>query len=176
MCGHYELVELLLESGALAERDTFQGERCIYNALNDKIRNLLLKYDYSKSTDPLQPWAAHITSLFAKMVPKTSDITLTEGTETLELHKFILSARSPYFYNKFKEAPETAMWRLPLSKPILCYVIVLRYLYLGDVPREVADTRGNHTEEEILTGIDKISKQLEIPKLWEAILSGNDRR
>ncbi|KAI0487236.1 BTB/POZ domain-containing protein [Xylaria cf. heliscus] len=176
LCGHYELVELLLESGALAERDTFQGERCIYNALNDKIRNLLLKYDYSKSTDPLQPWAAHITSLFSKMVPKTSDIILTEGTETLELHKFILSARSPYFYNKFREAPDTAMWRLPVSKPVESFRIVLRYLYLGDVPREVVDARSSHTEEEVLTGIDKISKQLEIPKLWEAILSGNDRR
>ncbi|KAI1733835.1 BTB/POZ domain-containing protein [Xylaria scruposa] len=176
LCGHYELVELLLESGALAERDTFQGERCIYNALNDKIRNLLLKYDYSKSTDPLQPWAAHITSLFARVVPKTSDITLTEGTETFELHKFILSARSPYFYNKFREAPDTATWRLPLSKPVESFRIVLRYLYLGDVPRDVVDIRSNHTEEEILTGIDKISKQLEIPKLWEVILSGNDRR
>ncbi|RYC60556.1 hypothetical protein CHU98_g5658 [Xylaria longipes] len=175
LCGHYELVELLLESGALAERDTFQGERCIYNALNDKIRNLLLKYDYSKSTDPLQPWAAHITSLFARMVPKTSDITLTEGTETFELHKFILSARSPYFHNKFREAPDTATWRLS-SKPVESFRIVLRYLYLGDVPREVVDARSNHTEEEVLTGIDKISKQLEIPKLWEVILSGNDRR
>ncbi|KAI0204287.1 BTB/POZ domain-containing protein [Astrocystis sublimbata] len=176
LCGHYELVELLLESGALAERDTFQGERCIYNALNNKIRNLLLKYDYSKSTDPLQPWAAHITSLFARTVPKTSDITLTEGSENLELHKFILSARSPYFNNKFKEAPETATWKLPQSKPVESFSIVLRYLYLGDIPREVVDTRSIRTEEEVLTGIDKISKQLEIPKLWEVILSGNDRR
>ncbi|KAI0400436.1 BTB/POZ domain-containing protein [Xylaria palmicola] len=176
LCGHYELVELLLESGALAERDTFQGERCIYNALNDRIRNLLLKYDYSKSTDPLQPWAAHITSLFARKVPKTSDITLTEGAEILELHKFILSARSPYFEKKFREAPETATWRLPLSKPAESFRIVLRYLYLGNIPREIVDGRSNHTEEEVLTGIDKISRQLEIPKLWEAMLSGNDRR
>lgn len=28
LCGHYEVVQLLLESGALCERDTFQGERC----------------------------------------------------------------------------------------------------------------------------------------------------
>ncbi|KAI0537552.1 BTB/POZ domain-containing protein [Xylaria digitata] len=176
LCGHYELVELLLESGALAERDTFQGERCIYNALNDKIRNLLLKYDYSKSTDPLQPWAAHITSLLTREAPKTSDITLTEGAEAFELHKFILSARSPYFQKKLKEAPDTATWKLPLSKPIESFRIVLRYLYLGDIPREVVDARSSHTEEEVLTGIDKISKQLEIPKLWEAILSGHDRR
>ncbi|TGJ85667.1 hypothetical protein E0Z10_g3092 [Xylaria hypoxylon] len=176
LCGHYELVELLLESGALAERDTFQGERCIYNALNDKIRNLLLKYDYSKSTDPLQPWAAHITSLFARDTPKTSDITLTEGAEAFELHKFILSARSPYFQKRLREAPDTTTWKLALSKPVESFRIVLRYLYLGDVPREVVDARSNHTEEEVLTGIDKISKQLEIPRLWEAILSGHDRR
>lgn len=63
LCGHYEVVQLLLEAGALCLRDTFQGQRCLYNALNDRIRNLLLSYDYSKSTDPLQPFAAHITSL-----------------------------------------------------------------------------------------------------------------
>ena len=28
LCGNYEVVQLLLESGALCERDTFQGERC----------------------------------------------------------------------------------------------------------------------------------------------------
>ena len=45
LCGHYEVVELLLESGAVCERDTFQGERILYNALNNRIRNLLLRYD-----------------------------------------------------------------------------------------------------------------------------------
>lgn len=29
LCGHYEVAQLLLESGALCERDTFQGERYI---------------------------------------------------------------------------------------------------------------------------------------------------
>ncbi|KAI1343394.1 BTB/POZ domain-containing protein [Xylariaceae sp. FL0016] len=176
LCGHYELVELLLESGALAERDTFQGERCIYNALNNKIRNLLLKYDYSKSTDPLQPWAAHISSLLTKQIPKTSDITLMEASEAFDLHKFLLSARSPFFRQKLLDAPETVTWRLPHSKPIESFRIVLRYLYLGDLPREVVDASSTSTEEEVLTGVDRISKQLEIPKLWEAILSGNDRR
>ncbi|RYP02877.1 hypothetical protein DL764_005533 [Monosporascus ibericus] len=176
LCGHYELVELLLESGALAERDTFQGERCIYNALNDKIRNLLLKYDYSKSTDPLQPWAAHITSLLSRHMPKTSDIVLQEASESFELHKFLLSARSPYFQKKLAEAPETATWKLPHSIPIEAFRLVIRYLYLGDIPRELVDTHSTSTEEEVLTGVDKISKQLEVEKLWEAILSGDDRR
>ncbi|OTA94530.1 hypothetical protein M434DRAFT_394581 [Hypoxylon sp. CO27-5] len=176
LCGHYELVELLLESGALAERDTFQGERCIYNALNDKIRTLLLKYDYSKSTDPLQPWAAHISALLSRETPKTSDITLIAASKSFELHKFILYARSPYFRRKLTEAPETETWKLPQSIPVESFQVVLRYLYLGDIPRDLVDPRSSSTEEEVLTGIDKISKQLEIDKLWEAILSGNDRR
>ncbi|OTB15333.1 hypothetical protein K445DRAFT_318169 [Daldinia sp. EC12] len=176
LCGHYELVELLIESGALAERDTFQGERCIYNALNDKIRNLLLKYDYSKSTDPLQPWAAHISALLTSDAPKTSDITLIAASESFELHKFLLSARSPYFRRKLTEAPEIETWKLPQSIPVESFKVVLRYLYLGDIPKELVDARSSSSEEEVLTGIDKISKQLEIDKLWEAILSASDRR
>ncbi|KAI1778952.1 hypothetical protein F4818DRAFT_402985 [Hypoxylon cercidicola] len=176
LCGHYELVELLLESGALAERDTFQGERCIYNALNDKIRSLLLKYDYSKSTDPLQPWAAHISALLSRDTPKTSDITLIAASNSFELHKFLLSARTPYFQKKLAEAPDTETWKLPQSIPIESFQVVLRYLYLGDIPRDLVDARSSSTEEEVLTSIDKISKQLEIDKLREAILSGNHRR
>ncbi|KAK8073691.1 BTB/POZ domain-containing protein 3 [Apiospora phragmitis] len=176
LCGHFELVQLLLESGALAERDTFQGERCIYNALNDKIRNLLLRYDYSKSTDPLQPWAAHLTSLLSKESPKTSDIEVTAATETIQLHKFILSARSPYFQRKLADAPETTTWKLPQTIPVDSFHVVMRYVYLGDIPRDVVRPWSSHSEEEILTGIDKISKQLEVTKLWEAILGASDRR
>lgn len=33
LCGHFEVVRLLLESGALCERDTFQGERCCLSLL-----------------------------------------------------------------------------------------------------------------------------------------------
>ena len=98
---------MLLEQGAKCERDTFQGERCLYNALNDRIRNLLLSYDYSKSTDPLQPWAAHITGLLTREVPKTSDIAVHTRDATFQLHKAILSARSPYFARKLAAAPET---------------------------------------------------------------------
>ncbi|TEA10132.1 BTB/POZ domain-containing protein 3 [Colletotrichum sidae] len=176
LCGHLELVQLLLESGALAERNTFQGERCIYNALNDRIRNLLLEYDYSKSTDPLQPWAAHITSLLTKSVPKTTDISLIAASQSFELHKFLLAARTPYFRRKLTEAPETTTWKLSATLPVDSFQVALRYLYLGEVPRDLVDARSTATEEEVLTGVDKISKQLEIEKLWEAILAGGDRR
>ncbi|KAF2083573.1 hypothetical protein K490DRAFT_69682 [Saccharata proteae CBS 121410] len=174
LCGHYEVVQLLLESGALCERDTFQGERCLYNALNDRIRNLLLSYDYSKSTDPLQPLAAHITSLLVRDTPNTSDITITAADRSLQLHKFLLSARSPYFSQKLSAAPETKSMKLASSQlPAESLEIAIRYLYLSEVS---ADLGSGEEEQIILTGVDRLSKQLEMQRLFESIIEGGDRR
>lgn len=164
---------MLLEQGALCERDTFQGERCLYNALNDRIRNLLLQYDYSKSTDPLQPLAAHITSLLTRESPKTTDITVQTGESKFELHKFVLSARSPYFAQKLAAAPETTYWKLSNSIPPQSFETCIRYLYMGEVGADLGD---GEEAQAILTGIDKLSRQLEIQQLFEDILASGDRR
>lgn len=138
---------------------------------------MLLQYDYSKSTDPLQPLASHITSLLIRQTPKTADISLTAASEVWNLHKFILSARSPYFQKKLSTAPETAVWKLASTIPPEAFQIALRYLYLGDVPSDLGlSNKSFVTEEEVFKGIDKVSKQLEIESLWEGILSGGDRR
>ncbi|KAL4735759.1 hypothetical protein BDV11DRAFT_211785 [Aspergillus similis] len=177
LCGHYEVAQLLLESGALCERDTFQGERCLYNALNDRIRNLLLEYDYSKSTDPLQPLAAHIASLLVRDQPKTSDIEVDAGDETLYLHKFLLAARSPYFRQKLKAAPETTAWKLPHTIPPQAFGTAIKYLYLGEPPRDLRSGPGTgFTESEVFVGINKIAKYLEIGTLVESIIDSGDRR
>jgi len=177
LCGHYEVVQLLLESGALCERDTFQGERCLYNALNDRIRNLLLSYDYSKSTDPLQPLASHLMSLLTREQPKTSDLTVATSTETFNLHKFVLSARSPYFRSKLSSAPDTTTWKLPPTIPPQSFGIALKHLYLGEMPRDLGGGPGTgFTDSEILAGVDRISKHLEIQSLSQLILDSNDRR
>ncbi|KAL9602033.1 MAG: hypothetical protein Q9219_002142 [cf. Caloplaca sp. 3 TL-2023] len=177
LCGHYEVVQLLLESGALCERDTFQGERCLYNALNDRIRNLLLSYDYSKSTDPLQPFAAHITSLLSRNEPRTFDIVVTAVGKSFYLHKFVLSARSPYFRRKLSAAPETSSWKIPTAIPPQAFGIAMRYVYLGEIPTELGGGPGTgFSDDDILEGIDKISKHLEIRGLWDAVLESDDRR
>ncbi|KAK3673177.1 hypothetical protein LTR78_007017 [Recurvomyces mirabilis] len=173
LCGHYEVAQMLLEQGARCERDTFQGERCLYNALNDRIRNLLLSYDFSKSTDLLQPLAAHMTSLLTRETPMTADIAVHTGDTTLNLHKFILSARSPYFASKLAAAPETTTWKLANTIPSQSFETCIRYLYLGDVG---ADLGEGDEEQAILTGIDKLSKQLEVPQLFDNILQSGDRR
>ena len=170
-------MQLLLESGALCERDTFQGERCLYNALNDRIRNLLLSYEYSKSTDPLQPFASHITSLLTRDHPQTSDILVTGAGETFHLHKFILSARSPYFSNKLSIAPDTTSWKLPPAISPQAFGIAIRYIYLGEIPNDVGGGPGTgFSEDDVLEGIDKLSRHLEIRSLWDGIIEGGDRR
>lgn len=177
MTGHFEVVQLLLEAGALCERDTFQGERCLYNALNDRIRNLLLSYDYSKSADPLQPFASHITSLLTREHPQTSDIIVTGAGEAFHLHKYVLSARSPYFYRKLSVAPDTTSWKLPSAIPPQAFGIAIRYIYFGEIPNDVGSGHGTgFSEDEVLEGLDKISRHLEIRSLWDGILEAGDRR
>ncbi|KAK8193712.1 hypothetical protein HDK77DRAFT_440013 [Phyllosticta capitalensis] len=174
LCGHYEVVQHLLESGALCERDTFQGERCLYNALNDRIRNLLLSYDYSKSTDPLQPLAAHIASLLTKDTPKTTDITVITRDSALDLHKFILSARSLHFAGKFADKPEMKTVKFESDKvPAESLEIVIRHLYFADYNTKLG---GGEEEKLILAGVDRLGKILEMDYLFDHILESGDRR
>ncbi|EEH09375.1 ankyrin repeat and BTB/POZ domain-containing protein [Histoplasma capsulatum G186AR] len=177
LCGHYEVVRLLLDSGALCERDTFQGERCLYNALNDRIRNLLLQYDYSKSTDPLQPFAAHLASLLSQDRPSTSDIVVTALDKQFQLHKFVLSARSPSFAKRLLFAPAAKSWKLPPTIPPEAFDIGVRYLYLDEAPSELRSGPGTgFTEAEILGSVERVAKYLELTGLVESILDRGDRR
>lgn len=177
LCGHYEVIQLLLENGALCERDTFQGERCLYNALNDRIRNLLLSYDYAKSSNPLQPLAAHITSLLTRTEPKTDDITITTYDRTFHLHKFLLAARSPYFAKKLSATPNTTTWKLPDKIPTESLAVAMQYLYFSEVSmRRVVHGMNDEEEMHVLNGIDKIGRQLEMDRLFEDITEVSDRR
>ncbi|RPA99106.1 hypothetical protein L873DRAFT_1828234 [Choiromyces venosus 120613-1] len=182
LCGHYEVVELLLESGAVCERDTFQGERILHNALNNKIRNLLVRYDYSKSVDPAQPWAAHITSLLSREPLDTTDIVITATTSTglqtaFHLHRFMLSARSPYFRRKLalpSSTPTTPTATEHKSKKTIrlsqnfcarAFETAVKYIYLGEVSADP------NADEEVMANIEKLSRHLEIPELWEFLLA-----
>src|SRR5436305_14278551 len=142
--------------------------RCLYNALNTRIRNLLLQYEYSKRADPLQPLAAHVSSLLTWDEPKTSDITLVAGSNSFHLHKFILSARSPYFRKKLEASPGTISWKLPNSIAPQAFEIAIRYLYMGEVAPDLGLLSTNDAvEDTVLSGIDKLSRQLEIDSLWK---------
>lgn len=124
----------------------------------------------------MQPLAFHISSLLARDHPQTADIAVSTLDEAFHLHKFILSARSPYFRQKLAAAPETTIWRLG-SLPPQSFGIAIKYLYLGELPKDVGGGPGTgFTDSEILAGVDKISKHLEIPSLSQLILDGADKR
>ena len=49
LCGHPEVVSYLLENGARCDANTFDGERCVYGALTDQIRKMLLNFSVISS-------------------------------------------------------------------------------------------------------------------------------
>ncbi len=107
----------------------------------------------------------------------TTDISVAVADQKIALHKFILVARSPYFRTKLAAAPETTTWKFPNTTPPEAFAAAIRYLYLGEAPRELRSGPGTgFTESEVFTGIDKISKHLEIESLMESLLDSGDRR
>lgn len=156
LCGHTKIVELLLSRGAICDRDTFQGARCIYGALNDTIRDLLISFDISKSVDMYQPFAGHISSLLNPLnqIP-TSDIlfrfphvkgTLTRDLQVFRLNRFILAARSPYFYDKLKKGGAwnfKTVINMPSSTDPVVFKMIVDYIYLrtGSLPIDQPKTQ-----------------------------------
>ncbi|QLG73754.1 hypothetical protein HG535_0F02650 [Zygotorulaspora mrakii] len=99
LCGHETVVKLLLSRGAVCDRDRYEGARCIYGALTDSIRDILLRYDISKAVDVNQPFTMHISSLIKDdFFLDTCDLSWSfhdniRAIECLQLHKFILASR-----------------------------------------------------------------------------------
>ncbi|QPG77347.1 hypothetical protein FOA43_004758 [Brettanomyces nanus] len=104
ICGHEDVVKLLLEKGCLVSRDTFEGSRAIYGALTDSIRTLLLTYDISKAVDVTQPFASHISAMLLKPKFITSDMLLRlPGGDSISVHKFMLIAMSDFFKGSIED-------------------------------------------------------------------------
>ncbi|KKA26428.1 hypothetical protein TD95_000117 [Thielaviopsis punctulata] len=192
ICGHFELVKLLLDYGALAERNTFQGERCIYGALTLQIRNLLLSYDFSKATDPLREWSGHVNSLRDGEGANAPDFTLNIGgtaeSVSIEVHRFVLAARSPFFRDMLAKEPALRSWTLkeehvkdsvakaeishslPADAPSRAESlhIVQRFLYFDQIPDNFL------RDPELVSGCHVLAVAFELPGLT-AILDVGDQ-
>ena len=99
--------------------------------------------------------------------------------KSFPLHKFVLAARSPYFRRKLTQAPETTSYKLPSSIPPQAFDLAIRYVYFGETLSDVSGGPGTgFTDEEILAGIDKLGKQLEvgIGSLWDLLLAGGENK
>ena len=167
------ILTCLCTIGASAERNTFQGERCLHNALTSRIRSLLLRHSFSKTSHPLQSWASHITSLLTSQ-QATSDITLMSSAgpgmpeNEFRLHKFLLAARSPYFQRTLAQAPELRLWKFLSHAPARAFRMVMHYLYLDDV---AANEPILDNIEQMLVCTGKIAKELDVEELWYYIMN-----
>ncbi|CCG83258.1 BTB/POZ domain-containing protein 3 [Taphrina deformans PYCC 5710] len=164
LCGHIKIVQYLLQHGAILERDTFDGARCLYGALNDEIRNLLLKYDASTSVDLLQPFAAHLTALRRDNLPlSTFDIKFKSSDSIFQSHKFLLAARSPYFRDHLHNDER---WRTKdtVNLPLLDFYFetILKFIYVDNLDAEMSETE--------LRDLIQLTQKLNIPALADYFL------
>ncbi|CCG25155.1 hypothetical protein CORT_0H00370 [Candida orthopsilosis Co 90-125] len=136
LCGHLKIVELLLKRGAVCDRDTFQGARCIYGALTDEIRDLLVSFDISKAVDVNQPFAGHIASLYTTSANKDVVFNfrpkgLSSELSAFSLHRFLLVARSSYFREKFQnDWSFLSVVEMPNEVDPLAFRVIVDYIYL----------------------------------------------
>ncbi|KAK9818730.1 hypothetical protein WJX74_005054, partial [Apatococcus lobatus] len=110
LTGRLEVVQYLLEAGAVCNEYTFDGDRCHYASLNEPIRVVLRQYE--ARAPPLGPLASDLRCLSslcadpeAQVQPSVSDGETGEmwcdfafviQGERIPLHRAILAARSPF--------------------------------------------------------------------------------
>ncbi|KAK6458429.1 membrane protein with BTB/POZ domain [Scheffersomyces xylosifermentans] len=181
LCGHLQVVELLLSRGAVCDRDTFEGARCIYGALTDEIRDLLVSFDVSKAVDSSQPFAAHISSLLSPVneVP-TKDIVfhfphvngvLSRGFQSFRLNRFLLAARSTYFREMLTDAwSKATVVELPSTMSPAAFKVVVDYLYLRS---DSLPTDDNSLQEQIIFIAEEF-KLNDLIESMEKIREGKD--
>lgn len=127
LAGHLDAARMLLESGAICSEHTFDGDRCHYAALNLKVRKLLKAFE--ARPPPLTPLQAALRETFLACKANWVYLELSDSEfhfsdaltpggpdigyfppdfvfyvhgRPIEAHRVILSARSPYFKQKFE--------------------------------------------------------------------------
>lgn len=164
LCGHKQLVQFLLERGAKCEAKTFDGERCLYGALTDEIRDMLKSY---KAVD-IGHGRQNLYQEFLRQLLESdnSDIEFVIHEEHIPAHRCILHARSPYFAEML-----CMKWAHKAFVHIKSSVVrpeafraLLRYIYTGylKIPLECVDDCLRFAKQcQMLTLITQIGKRLE---------------
>lgn len=130
LCGHHELVEFLLQNGARCAPNTFDGERCLYAALTDKIRGLLKSYKAITSECMKRDSYREFLRRCLADSPYADVCFLIHGVP-MPAHRVILTARSSYFahmfMSKWRDRPIIEL-KHKLVKP-WAFEAILQYLY-----------------------------------------------
>ncbi|CAI4039756.1 hypothetical protein SMKI_09G1660 [Saccharomyces mikatae IFO 1815] len=137
LCGHERVVKLLLQRGAVCDRDRYEGARCIYGALTDAIRDTLLSYDISKAVDVKQPFATHISSLYNDEGILKRDVSFkVSNGRVFTAHRFLLCARSNILAGKMtNEWLKREVISIEVRSDI--FEIFLKFLYLIPILHQI---------------------------------------
>ncbi|CAH3196418.1 unnamed protein product, partial [Porites evermanni] len=156
LCGHEALVEFLLQNGAYCTPNTFDGERCLYAALTDKIRSLLKSY---KAITPECMRRDSYREFLRRCLEDSpyADVCFLVHGEPVNAHRVILSARSSYFAHMFE-----TKWRdrriielkHRLVKPS-AFRAIIQYLYTSRV----------HIDKEGLDNCIRLAHQCQLEHL-----------
>lgn len=160
LCGHFDLVQYMLENGARCEANTFDGERCLYGALNPQIRNLLRTY---KVITPQfmrrDSYEEFLRRLFESN--EYADVKFDVNGHHFLAHRCILSARCDYFCEMFQ-----TRWRnkscITIANSLVtpeAFKAILQYLYTGRL-----ETQLEQADECI-----RLAKQCQLPLLVHQI-------
>jgi len=136
LCGHIEIVKILLNNGAKCAPSTFEGERCLYGALTNDIKDLLVAASQINSNlMSRDEFSEHMRRLYEGIY---TDFTIKCIGGALKCHKFVLASRIRFFKAKF-----AAKWKDKNS--IICKIPIdymqylLEYLYTAQCSIPVSE-------------------------------------
>ncbi|XP_034028559.1 ankyrin repeat and BTB/POZ domain-containing protein 1 [Thalassophryne amazonica] len=139
LCGHEELVQYLLASGAKCEANTFDGERCMYGSLTDSVRRLLKDYKcVSARAMQREDFSYFLHTLLEQGY--YSDVTFLVHGQTFPAHRCVLSVRSAYFSVMFEtkwKGKNLITLKHPLINPA-AFGAILQYFYTGRMDIDVS--------------------------------------
>ncbi|CAB3983212.1 ankyrin repeat and BTB POZ domain-containing 1 [Paramuricea clavata] len=139
LCGHEDMVELLLKNGSRCEAHTFDGERCLYGALTDDIRRILRRYNAINSDFMRrESYDEFLRRSFEQGM--FADIYFVVHDETIPAHRAILATRSAYLAEMLQTKWSEKMVFFPRTAEFNPgqFRNMLKYFYTGklDVPFE----------------------------------------
>lgn len=174
LCGHKNIVQMLLSRGAVCDRDTLQGARCIYGALNNEIRDILISFDISKK-DAVQPFASHLISLLNPLNElRYNDIVFKSDTDFL-LNRFMLAIRGKYLRQLTSQGgpwAETTSVQVPSSIPSAIFKSIVDYIYVKTDSLPLNDSK---IEEQMYKACEILQLD-ELKESMKTVLEEKDRR
>ncbi|KAJ3186114.1 Ankyrin repeat and BTB/POZ domain-containing protein 1 [Irineochytrium annulatum] len=197
LCGHVEIVEYLLLGGAMCDPSSFEGERALYGALNNKIRNLLRTFNVTKALDYTSDFALFTTFLHRDHPSKDIAFTFPHHpfSRDVHAHRFMLAARSSYFCEQLntrwrgrsivpvrsgKVHPDVMegvlLWcytgAVEIPEPLMEEAVMVCKAWRLDVMREALTSVGDGTREKIsaVKGRDTKGVQADLKRLADEIV------